>query len=256
LLGRRGRATLAGPEEYPMRPNPRLVASLLALVALGLAAPACAQPSAPAPAARADPVALSADMRTLNDAVQALNTQGYGALAKHAPALRAIYDRTPPAARAGSPEAQVYGGSALLLAMLANELKRYGEAAPLGERGLQWLPTDPRLTTETAIAYGGLKRPADALRVLEAWLARTPQADAITRARVLRAKGFALVELNRLDEAQAAYEDSLKLEPAHQGARNELTYIAGLRRGKAPTGTVSTTYDKAKRGDDGGARTP
>src|SRR5689334_8815420 len=120
LLGRRGRATLAGPEEYPMRPNPRLAASLLAFAALGLAAPASAQP--PAPAAQADPVALSADIRTLNDAVQALNTQGYGALAKHAPALRAIYDRTPPAARPGSPEAQVYGGSALLLAMLANEL--------------------------------------------------------------------------------------------------------------------------------------
>ncbi len=50
---------------------------------------------------------------------------------------------------------------------------------------------------------------------------------------VLRGIGFALIELDRLDEAQRAFETSLEMEPANEIARNELSYIQKLRGRKA-----------------------
>lgn len=54
--------------------------------------------------------------------------------------------------------------------------------------------------------------------------------------RLLRGRGFALVEMDRLDEGEAAYREALKLDPADARAMNELAYIARLRAGgpKAP----------------------
>ena len=57
----------------------------------------------------------------------------------------------------------------------------------------------------------------------------------------LRKRGFALVELGRLQEARAAYEQALKLKPDDAGARSEIDYIDGLLAGKAPTGSVMTS---------------
>lgn len=50
-------------------------------------------------------------------------------------------------------------------------------------------------------------------------------------ARMYRGMGFSLIELNRLDEAQAAFDQSLKIEPNNASAKAELAYIAQLRRG-------------------------
>lgn len=55
------------------------------------------------------------------------------------------------------------------------------------------------------------------------------------RALMLRNRGYALTALNRLDEAQRAYEDSLAQDPDNALAKNELHYIAGLKAGAAPT---------------------
>ncbi|MDR2212490.1 MAG: tetratricopeptide repeat protein [Pseudomonadales bacterium] len=49
------------------------------------------------------------------------------------------------------------------------------------------------------------------------------------RARALRGQGFALIELGRLDEAQAAFEQSLQNEPGNPTAEGELKYIEQLR---------------------------
>jgi hypothetical protein len=58
--------------------------------------------------------------------------------------------------------------------------------------------------------------------------------DDAMRAHVLRGRGYALTELNRLDEAEQAYNDSLKYEPGNTRAQSELRYIAGLRAGAPP----------------------
>jgi tetratricopeptide (TPR) repeat protein len=63
---------------------------------------------------------------------------------------------------------------------------------------------------------------------------------ALDRARLERGEGFVLTELDRLDEAEQAYQASLKDEPGNKRAINELAYIARLRAGgpKAPTESV------------------
>jgi Flp pilus assembly protein TadD len=45
----------------------------------------------------------------------------------------------------------------------------------------------------------------------------------------LRGKGFALIELQRLDEAEVAFKSSLEIEPNNKLALNELGYIKRLR---------------------------
>jgi hypothetical protein len=53
---------------------------------------------------------------------------------------------------------------------------------------------------------------------------------------MLRGEGYALVDLNRLDEAEAAYKESLKVDPDHGHALEELKFIESVRRG-TPTDT-------------------
>jgi tetratricopeptide (TPR) repeat protein len=100
--------------------------------------------------------------------------------------------------------------------------------------------TVPDLLSERAIALAGLKRWKDALTSYDSVL-RLPQVDNHMRGVAHRGRGFALVELGRLDEAEAAYKASLKVDPGNKIALGELDYIVGLRSGKKPTGTVLTT---------------
>ena len=51
----------------------------------------------------------------------------------------------------------------------------------------------------------------------------------IEHARALRGQGFALIELDRLQEAEAKFLTSLKLDPTSQVAREELDYIEQLK---------------------------
>lgn len=143
-------------------------------------------------------------------------------------------------------EFNTYPDAALLLATYANEMKRPEEALAYLERGLALQPDDGNLVSEKAAALGALRRPAEELALADAWLARNPLGGARNRARLMRDKGFALTELGRLDEAEAAYRASLKEEPGHKGALYELDYIAKQRAGGAKLGGALVTADKAK----------
>ncbi len=48
-------------------------------------------------------------------------------------------------------------------------------------------------------------------------------------AAALRGMGFALIELHKLDEAEAAFNDSLRIEPDNEGTLSGLAYIRDLR---------------------------
>jgi hypothetical protein len=50
-------------------------------------------------------------------------------------------------------------------------------------------------------------------------------------AMALRGRGFVLSEMGELDRAKKAFEESLTFEPDNEIARNELEYIARLRKG-------------------------
>jgi Flp pilus assembly protein TadD len=48
--------------------------------------------------------------------------------------------------------------------------------------------------------------------------------------RALRGKGFVLVELGKLDEAEAMYRRCLAIDPADTKAANELRYVQSRRQ--------------------------
>jgi len=92
----------------------------------------------------------------------------------------------------------------------------------------------PILLGERGAALNMVHRSEEALASYDRALkiADLPNLD---RARLERGRGFSLTELNRLDDAAAAYQESLKLEPGNERAQHELNYIAQLKSGSAPT---------------------
>jgi tetratricopeptide (TPR) repeat protein len=86
------------------------------------------------------------------------------------------------------------------------------------------------LLTESAAAYVTLQRWPESLDAAEAAL-EVSQTDP-DRARSFRSMGVALVELGKLDEAEEAYRNSLRLEPDNPLAQDEMAAI--VRRRTAP----------------------
>jgi tetratricopeptide (TPR) repeat protein len=218
-------------------------ATALALtLAAGLMAPAMAAGADPAEAAAA---ALEADRQVVVRASAALNSGGYPAVEPHVGQLRLVLGRAPEGGTVSAEAAEVYGGAAMILTMEAIESRRFEDAVAYGTKGLALLPDSTVLLTETATAYSQLRRFDEGLALVDGWLAMHSASDPADRARVHRARGFALIELQRLDEAETAYREALKLEPNHQGAKDELAYIAQLRQGGEKQGIGVTTADKA-----------
>lgn len=95
----------------------------------------------------------------------------------------------------------------------------------------------PVLLSERGAALIALKRWPDALADYDEGL-KIEDLKPTDAARLQRGRGFALTELGRLDEAEAAYKESLKLVPDNDVAAHELAYIARLRAGAAPTASA------------------
>lgn len=88
---------------------------------------------------------------------------------------------------------------------------------------------------ERAYLVGSLGDRAASLALYQQALAlvHTYPGSAYLKPLVLRGIGFALIELDRLDDAQQALEASLLVEPGNAIALNELAYIAQLRAKQA-----------------------
>lgn len=146
-----------------------------------------------------------------------------------------------------------YGTAAFLLGTLAVERRQPEEALIWLDRGLAFQPDNLMLVTEKGSALVLQHRFAEALAFYDA----QPPLDIMAtlanpdgEARVQRGRGFCLTELNRLDEAEAAYVKSLELEPDHGGAKAELAYIRKLKAGGAKQGVDVYTGEEAKARKD------
>jgi tetratricopeptide (TPR) repeat protein len=103
------------------------------------------------------------------------------------------------------------------------------------DQGLLFEPGCARLKCEKAQALIRAGRPADALQVYEEVLAsRGESLSPSDRALALRGRGYVLIDLDRLDEAEAAFQESLRLDPDSKIARDELAYLAQLRERSRP----------------------
>lgn len=112
------------------------------------------------------------------------------------------------------------------------ENKDFQAAHDAYAKGLLNDPNFDYLIMEDTLALAALHRSPEALAQLDAYLARNPDLPDEMMANALRKRGYVLVELERWDEAEAAYKDSLKLEPDNETAQSELEYIAQTRPSK------------------------
>ena len=96
---------------------------------------------------------------------------------------------------------------------------------------------EPFLITERGAALNALRRFPEALANDEAGLKIEDLEDQY-RARLLRGRGFALLQLGRLDDGEASYRDSLKIDPDNPVALRELQYVASLRAGGPAKGVL------------------
>lgn len=134
----------------------------------------------------------------------------------------------------------------LYLGSYYNEIRKHEDAVRVLDEGiaLRAAPnlgdTLPVLISERGAALEGLQRWDDALADYDHGLTIEKMPD-IIRAHLFRGRGYALTELNRLDEAEQAYNNSLKFEPNNTLAQNELRYIARLKAGgpKSPPGQLT-----------------
>jgi tetratricopeptide (TPR) repeat protein len=121
-----------------------------------------------------------------------------------------------------------YPLAALLMASWCNSQKRFDEAVRWSDIGLAMQEDEEQLRAQKGQALNQLHRPAEALAVYDQAL-KDGRISTPVKALLLRGKGFALIDLHRLDDAEQAYNDSLKLAPNNQTALNDLKFIAQQR---------------------------
>lgn len=140
----------------------------------------------------------------------------------------------------------VYGDAAWLLAWAAVEARDPERALRVLEPVMAAQPNNPALVAERGSALNLLRRWQESYDNYDSALKAGEPMDDGLRAVLLRGRGFALIELGRLDEAEADYRESLKLVPGHGGALNELTYIEQQRAGKPKVAADVFTAKEAR----------
>jgi tetratricopeptide (TPR) repeat protein len=118
------------------------------------------------------------------------------------------------------------------LGFICVKTKQYKQALEYLEQGQALEPTNPKFSFEKAQALVHSGEKEQALALYQAVHEVGPHVSARDLAIAHRGRGFALIELNRLDEAEAAFKSSLEIEPNSSIAMGELQYIARLRKGE------------------------
>ncbi len=95
-------------------------------------------------------------------------------------------------------------------------------------------PVSAAVTLEAGYVLNQVGRPTDGLATYRRGLALAEKypSQRVFRAPALRGIGFSLIELKRLDEAEDAFQKSLKVEPGNKIALHELEYIRDVRAAK------------------------
>lgn len=168
----------------------------------------------------------SADERVISEALTAFQAGSYAALTPRLDAIRAVLEHAPADSRSDA-----YPTAALMLGAYAVENRRFEEAVTVMDRGLAFQPDSVGLLMERGQALLGLRRPADALGSFEAALSSSRMDGGAGRSRALRSRGVALIDLQRLDEAETSLNASLALDPGNAATLGELQYIRQLRAG-------------------------
>lgn len=119
------------------------------------------------------------------------------------------------------------------------DLGRNAQARAALEKAISMAPKNAQYLAELAGMDGREKKWNEALVEYETAIGfarefAPPESKTIELGIALRGKGYILVELGRLDEAEAVYRECLQLNPADKAAQNELGYVqARIKQGKS-----------------------
>jgi tetratricopeptide (TPR) repeat protein len=110
----------------------------------------------------------------------------------------------------------------------------FAAALPFLLKAVELSPANAQFLSELGHVYQNGKQWPKALETFDQAVAgaRTLPDKANNSAelrRALRDRGFPLVELNRLDEAEKVYAECLELDPSDATAKGEPNYITSLR---------------------------
>lgn len=146
-----------------------------------------------------------------------------------------------------------YPLAAMLLGSARVEFGWGPEAEQALRRGLLMTPHNPMLAAEAGTALVMQKRFADVVVLADGVLNSGETLEDKEHARLLRVRGYALVELNRLDEAETSYRDSLRFDPGNPTAPEELEYLRQLREGgeRVEGEVINTPPSQPVRPNDG-----
>ena len=126
-----------------------------------------------------------------------------------------------------------YGYAYYLSAFAHSELKHLDEAEALLRKALEISPMNSQFLGQLGYYIrktGDNIGSIEMFKRAEAATAFSPEPLKISeRTRALRGQGYALIQLDRLDEAEAVYKTSLKLDPEDQESKNGLEYIRQQR---------------------------
>lgn len=123
-----------------------------------------------------------------------------------------------------------YPRACYYLGYLAIEARDYRGAVAYLDQGLA-LENNPKLKCEMAQALIHLGEQNKALALYDEVLRTPGYLSDNSRALSLRGRGYVLIDLGDLDGAEAAFRQSLELDPESGVARAELSYIEKLRGG-------------------------
>lgn len=140
-------------------------------------------------------------------------------------------------------QSNAYGRAHYYLGFSYIKQGKANEAMHYLKKGLALEPDKPLLRMEYAKALSLSGDRLAALRECEVVIALGAEISPDMQAVALRGKGFHLIELARLDEAEAAFRESLKAEPKNKIALHELEYIQHLRNGGEIIGTKLSNGD-------------
>jgi tetratricopeptide (TPR) repeat protein len=127
-----------------------------------------------------------------------------------------------------------YGECIQIQAFLRSEQKDFQGALAILKDLKRLAPVSAVTAIETGYVFNQVGRFDEALLTYqgaEALAVKYPSQKPF-RAAALRGMGFSLIELNRLNEAEFAFKQSLDIDPMNSLALNELAYIKSLRSPK------------------------
>jgi tetratricopeptide (TPR) repeat protein len=144
--------------------------------------------------------------------------------------------RRPPNSKTVTWIGNAYGRASYMLGFMLVEQGRFVEALNVLNRALAWEPASVPLIHEKVLIR--TKRFQEARSLFDDALSRPDLMIPSERARLMRGKGFVLIEFGELDEAEKVFQESIALDPSSQMAHRELREIntRRLREGEMSQG--------------------